>query len=160
MAGIFINYRREDVPGVAGRLFDHLAERYPRRQLFIDVDTIKPGLDFVDQIDAQIAQCHVLLAIIGSRWLDDRDQDGKRRLDSPNDFVRLELKSGLKRNIPLIPILVDGTRMPSEQDLPPDLKELARREALELRYTSFDSDADAIAQALRALCPCTARSGL
>jgi hypothetical protein len=153
MAGIFINYRRDDVPGVAGRLFDHLEKTYSRSQLFIDVDAIKPGLDFVDQIDAQIAQCHVVLAIIGSHWVDDKDHAGNRRLDSPNDFVRLELALALKRKIPLIPILVDGAVMPAEQDLPSDLKPLARREAIELRYTRFDSDADAIVQALHDLVP-------
>lgn len=153
MAGIFINYRRDDVPGVAGRLYDHLAQKFPPRQLFIDVDAIKPGLDFVEQIDTQIAQCHVVLAVIGTHWLADKDQEGRKRLDDANDFVRLELASALKRNIPLIPILVDGAAMPSEQDLPPDLKPLARREALELRYTRFDSDADAIVQALRTIIP-------
>ncbi len=70
MVGIFINYRRDDAPGVAGRLFDYLSTKYPHGALFMDVDAMEPGIDFVEQLDAQVAQCRVLLAIIGPRWLD------------------------------------------------------------------------------------------
>jgi hypothetical protein len=153
MAGIFINYRRDDVAGVAGRLFDYLALKYPRRSLFMDVDAMKPGMDFARQLDTQVAQCQVLLAVIGPNWLDAKDKAGQRKLDAEKDYVRIELVSALKRAIPLIPILVDGAEMPPEDALPDDLKPLTRRHALELRHTRFNADADAIAQALESAVP-------
>ncbi|HEX4411601.1 MAG TPA: SUMF1/EgtB/PvdO family nonheme iron enzyme [Xanthobacteraceae bacterium] len=153
MARIFINYRRDDTPGVAGRLFDYLALKYSRRALFMDVDAMKPGMDFAKQLDIQVAQCQVLLAIIGPRWLDAHDQMGKRRLDSAADYVRIELASALNRDIAVIPVLVDGAVMPPEDKLSDDLKSLARRHSLELRHTRFNADADAIVHALEELVP-------
>jgi PAN domain/TIR domain len=153
MAGIFINYRRDDAPGVAGRLFDHLAARFSRDDLFMDVDAMKPGMDFAQQLDTQVSQCRVLLAVIGPHWLDAKDKAGTRRLDSDKDYVRVELASALKRDIAVIPVLVDGAVMPPEESLSEDLKPLARRHALELRHTRFTSDADAIVHALEAVVP-------
>ena len=153
MPGIFINYRRDDAPGVAGRLYDHLARSFSRGQIFIDVDAIKPGLDFVKQLDAQVSQCDVLLAIIGPHWLNSADDKGKRRLDGDRDYVRIEIAAALKRDIPVIPVLIDGAEMPTEADLPEDLASLARRHALELRHTRFASDADAVVTALHTVLP-------
>jgi len=153
MARIFINYRRDDTPGVAGRLFDYLASKYSRRELFMDVDAMQPGLDFAKQLDTQVSQCHVLLAVIGPHWLDAHDQAGKRRLDSDKDYVRIELASALKRDIAVIPVLVDGAVMPPEESLSEDLRPLARRHALELRHTRFNADADAIVHALETVVP-------
>ena len=153
MARIFINYRRDDTPGVAGRLFDHLAAKYSRQELFMDVDAMKPGIDFAKQLDIQVSACHVLLAVIGPRWLDARDNAGKRRLDNDKDYVRIELASALKRDIAVIPVLVDGAVMPPEESLSEDLKPLARRHALELRHTRFDADADAVVHALETVVP-------
>src|SRR5271155_2257033 len=153
MARIFINYRRDDAPGVAGRLFDYLASKYSRRELFMDVDAMQPGLDFAKQLDTQVSQCHVLLAVIGPHWLDAPDQAGKRRLDSDKDYVRIELASALKRDIVVIPVLVDGAVMPPEESLSEDLRPLARRHALELRHTRFNADADAIMHALETVVP-------
>jgi hypothetical protein len=153
MARIFINYRRDDTQGVAGRLFDHLAAKYSRRELFMDVDAMKPGFDFAKQLDIQVSQCHVLLAMIGPHWLEARDQSGKRRLDNEKDSVRVELASALRRDIAVIPVLVEGTPMPSEDSLSDDLKPLARRHALELRHTRFNADADAIMHALEEVVP-------
>jgi PAN domain/TIR domain len=153
MAGIFINYRRDDTPGVAGRLFDYLATRYSRGDLFMDVDAMQPGMDFAKQLDTQVSQCRVVLAVIGPRWLEAKDKGGTRRLDNDKDYVRIELASALKRDIAVIPILVDGAVMPTEDSLSDDLKPLARRHALELRHTRFVSDADAIVRALEAVVP-------
>ncbi|HMK42344.1 MAG TPA: toll/interleukin-1 receptor domain-containing protein [Methyloceanibacter sp.] len=153
MPGIFINYRRDDAPGVAGRLYDHLARSFSHGEIFIDVDAIKPGLDFVKQLDAQVSQCDVLLAIIGPHWLNAVDDKGRRRLEGDHDYVRIEIASALKRDIPVIPVLIDGASMPSEAELPEDLASLARRHALELRHTRFASDAEAIVAALRAALP-------
>ena len=158
MPGIFINYRRDDAPGVAGRLYDHLARKFSRGSLFIDVDAIKPGLDFVKQLDAQVSQCDAVLAIIGPHWLTAADSKGKRRLDDTHDYVRIEIASALKRDIPVIPVLIDGAEMPAEGDLPEDLASLARRHALELRHTRFASDADAVVTALHTVLPKTKKS--
>jgi hypothetical protein len=153
MAGIFINYRRDDAPGVAGRLFDHLATKFFRDDLFMDVDAMKPGMDFAKQLDHQVAQCRVLLAVIGPHWFDAKDKSGARRLDSDKDYVRVELASALKRDIAVIPILVDGAVLPAEDSLSDDLKPLARRHALELRHTRFAADAEAIVHALETAVP-------
>jgi TIR domain len=153
MAGIFINYRRDDAPGVAGRLFDYLALKFPRGSLFMDVDAMNPGIDFAKQLDTQVAQCRVLLAVIGPHWLDAKDKAGQRRLDSEKDYVRIELASALKRAIPVIPILVDGATMPPDDSLSDDLKPLTRRHALELRHSRFNADADAIMHALESAVP-------
>jgi hypothetical protein len=153
MAGIFINYRRDDAPGVAGRLFDFLATRFSRDDLFMDVDAMKPGMDFAKQLDHQVAQCRVLLAVIGPHWFDAKDKSGARRLDSDKDYVRVELATALKRDIAVIPILVDGAVLPAEDSLSDDLKPLARRHALELRHTRFAADAEAIVHALEAVVP-------
>jgi hypothetical protein len=153
MARIFINYRRDDTQGVAGRLFDYLAARYSRDELFMDVDAMQPGLDFAKQLDTQVSQCHVLLAVIGPHWVEAHDQTGHRRLDNERDSVRVELSSALKRDIAVIPVLVDGAVMPSEESLPDNLKALSRRHALELRHTRFVADADAIVHALEKVVP-------
>jgi hypothetical protein len=153
MPGIFINYRREDAPGVAGRLYDHLARSFPRGKIFIDVDAMKPGLDFVKQLDSQVSQCDAVLAVIGPHWLSAADGKGQMRLQDPHDYVRIEIASALKRDIPVIPVLVDGATMPAETDLPEDLASLARRHALELRHTRFASDAEAIETALHTVLP-------
>jgi hypothetical protein len=153
MAGIFINYRRDDAPGVAGRLFDHLAARFAKNDLFMDVDAMKPGVDFAKQLDTQVSQCRVLLAVIGPHWLDAKDKTGVRRLDNEKDYVRIELASALKRDIAVIPVLVDGATMPAEESLSDDLKPLAFRHALELRHSRFSADADAIVQALESAVP-------
>jgi len=149
MPGIFINYRRDDAAGAAGRLHDHLARSFPRRDLLMDVDAIEPGFDFVTQLETQVSQCDALLALIGPHWLAAEDEQGRRRLQDEKDYVRIEIASALKRGIPVIPVLLDGTPMPSQSELPDDLKSLTRRQALELRHTRFAVDADAIVFALK-----------
>ena len=149
MPGIFINYRRDDAAGAAGRLHDYLARSFPRRDLLMDVDAIEPGFDFVKQLETQVSQCDALLALIGPHWLAAEDEQGRRRLQDEEDYVRIEIASALKRGIPVIPVLLDGTPMPSESELPDDLKGLTRRQALELRHTRFAVDADAIVSALK-----------
>jgi hypothetical protein len=153
MAQIFINYRRDNTEGVAGRLFDYLASRYSHRELFMDVEDMKPGLDRAKQFDIQVSQCRVLLAVIGPHWLDAYDQASNGRLENDKDYVRIELASALKRDIAVIPILVDGAVMPSEESLSDDLKPLARRYALELRHTRFNADAEAILHSLETIVP-------
>jgi len=148
MRAIFISYRREDAEGQAGRLFDDLVERFGSDSVFMDVVGLEPGRDFRRAIDQQVASCGVLLALIGKDWLDAQNESGERRLDDPTDFVRLETASALKRDIPVIPVLVRGASMPHADDLPDDLKELAFRNAVELTHARWDSDLQLLVKAL------------
>jgi hypothetical protein len=129
---IFLNYRREDTGWAAGRLFDRLSHRFGKDQVFKDIDSIHLGDDFVDAITSAVGSCDVLLALIGDRWLLITDGDGQRRLDDDNDFVRLEIEAALTRNVRVIPILVEGARMPRAADLPASMAKLVRRQALKL----------------------------
>jgi ABC-type amino acid transport substrate-binding protein len=137
---IFISYRREETAYPAGWLFDRLAARFGGDQVFKDVDSIEPGDDFVEVITNAVGSCDVLLALIGGEWLTITDGHGRRRLDSPEDFVRLEIEAALTRNVRVIPILVDGARMPRTDELPGSLAKLVRRQALELSPARFDFD--------------------
>src|ERR1044071_5509676 len=138
-AKIFINYRREDASGYAGRLYEWLSERFGPDRVFMDISAIKPGVDFITAIETEVAACEVVLVIIGRKWLDCAI-GGQRRLDIPKDFVRLEIAAALSRNILVIPVLVDDAPMPREQDLPDDLKRLARRHALEISDERWEFD--------------------
>jgi hypothetical protein len=149
MRAIFISYRREDVEGHARSLFQDLTAEFGKDKVFMDVAGIEPGLDFRRVIDQQVASCEVLLAMIGKDWLDAKDESGRRRLDQPADFVRLETASALKRDIPVVPVLVHGAKMPQADDLPDDLKDLAYRNAVELTHARWDSDVRVLMDALR-----------
>jgi tetratricopeptide (TPR) repeat protein len=150
MAGnIFINYRRDESSHVAGRLHDSLAPKFGRNKLFMDVDNIPVGRDFEDYLKSQVAACDAMLAIIGPNWLAAKDETGQRRLDNPNDFIVIEIGVALARNIPVVPVLIDGARMPKASELPDSLKPLARRQAIEVRHTNFNSDADTLIKRLR-----------
>jgi TIR domain len=146
--GIFISYRRQESSHLAGRLSDRLADRFGEGQVFIDVDAIEPGVDFAEAISRAVAVCQVLLAIIGPTWLTATDQRGGRRLDDPDDIVRLEIEAALARGVRVIPILVEGAVMPGRDDLPESLVGLARRNALLIRHESFRSDAGRLVSAI------------
>ncbi len=148
MGGIFISYRREDAAGHAGRLFDRLKARFGKAAVFMDVEGIDAGVDFVDSIDAAVGGCDVLLAVIGRNWLDARNADGSRRLDDPRDFVRLETGAALARGIRVIPVLVEGAAMPTQEALPDALRPLARRQAVELRDSRWDADVEHLLRTL------------
>jgi hypothetical protein len=142
MRNVFISYRRGDSMATAGRIRDRLVQEFGRSRVFVDVDDIPHGRDFVEVLESKVAECGVLLAIIGPQWLDARDADGKRRLDDKDDFVAIEIGSALERkDIAIIPVLIDGARMPTAEELPERLKPLARRNAIELRNSQFGSDA-------------------
>jgi hypothetical protein len=150
MRAIFISYRRDDTEGQAGRLFDDLTRIFGNEAVFMDVADIEPGRDFRLAIDQQVASCGVLLAVIGKSWATAKDESGARRLDNVMDFVRLETASALKRDIPVVPVLVQGATMPRVNDLPEDLKELAYRNGVELTHARWDSDVELLIKALRA----------
>src|SRR5262245_2007383 len=109
---IFISYRREDSISTAGRLHDRLAKTFGRKNLFMDVDHIPAGVDFVDYLQRQVAACDVFLAVIGPNWLDAKDDNGGRQFDNHEDFVRIEIAAALARNIRVIPVLIDGASPP------------------------------------------------
>jgi hypothetical protein len=149
MRAIFISYRRNDAEGQAGRLFDDLTQHFGEDAVFMDVATIEAGRDFRRAIDEHVAACGVLLAMIGKNWLNATDEAGARRLDDPMDFVRLETASALKRDIPVVPVLVQGARMPRVDELPENLKELAFRNGVELTHARWDSDLQLLVKALQ-----------
>jgi hypothetical protein len=115
----------------------------------MDVNAIQPGRDFRKAIDESVHKCSVLLAVLGRDWLELKDASGRRRLDDETDFVRLEIASALQRDIPVVPVLVRGARMPRADQLPADLRELAYRNAVELTHARWKSDVRVLIQALR-----------
>jgi formylglycine-generating enzyme required for sulfatase activity len=145
---IFICYRREESSAWAGRLSDRLSNHFPSNQIFMDVDSVDLGEDFVKTIEKTVGSCDVLIAVIGKSWLTSCDQEGQRRLDNPEDFVRIEIATALKRDIRVIPVLVDSASMPRSRDLPDDLKGLVRRNALQLSHDRFRTDSERLASAV------------
>jgi hypothetical protein len=131
MPSIFVSYRRSDVPGHAGRLYDRLVERFGEDHVFKDLDTMEPGADFEEVIRDTVARCDALIAVIGGEWLA-RNPDGESRLDDPHDWVRLEVAEALRRNVRVIPLLVHGASLPAPSELPEDVRPLTRRHAVVL----------------------------
>jgi len=153
MPKIFISYRRNDSATSAGRIYDRLEGRFGQGQVFMDVDTIKPGLNFVEVVEQAVSVCEGLVAVIGPDWLQTTDTAGARRLDDPADLVRLEIATALERGISVIPVLVQGAQMPRATDLPEDLMELAHRNALEVSDARFRTDIDQLIKSLEAPTP-------
>lgn len=149
MAGnIFINYRRGDDPGFTQALFSRLEQAFAPERLFMDVDNIAPGLDFVQVLNEQVARCDVLIAVIGKNWLGTVDESGERRLDNPEDFVRIEIESALSQKKRVIPVLVNDAKMPRSTELPESLKPFARCNAVRLTHERFRADTQGLIKAL------------
>lgn len=142
MPRIFISYRRDDGGGYAGRLFDHLEKKFGKANIFMDIDSLSPGDDFVDVLHSSIGSCDVLLAVIGKNWLAVTDEKGRRRLDNAKDFVRVEIVAALDRNVYVIPVLVGGAQMPQPTQLPNKLTRLARRQAFTMPDAGFPGAVD------------------
>jgi chemotaxis response regulator CheB len=146
---IFLSYRREDDPGFALALFGRLEQSFPTDQLFMDVEGgIKAGEDFIRVLEEQVDACDVMLVLIGHKWLTVTDEMGRRRLDNPEDFVRIEVESALRLGKRVIPVLVHKTEMPRADALPEPLKPLARRNAVGLTRERFKADAQGLMTAL------------
>jgi hypothetical protein len=143
---IFLSYRRQETRHLAGRLADQLFRQFGEGYVFMDVDSIEPGRDFGEAIERAVNECAVLLALIGPTWASVVDAHGRRRLDDPDDLVVLELRAALARAIPVIPVLVDGARAPTRDDLPPTLGALARRHAVRVDHDTFRADCAALLQ--------------
>jgi TIR domain len=147
---IFISYRREDARGYAGRLQGDLSRRYTNEAVFRDIE-IPPGVDFAEHIYGLIDHCNVVLVMIGNGWLDARDKEGARRLDKDTDWVRLEIERALARSdVEVIPVLVDGARLPPREELPPTLAPLRRLNAFELSDRRWDYDVNELGRYLDA----------
>jgi hypothetical protein len=149
LAKVFISYRREDTKWPARQMYEAFSRHLPEGQVFIDIDSIPPGADYVEILQRQVRGCEMVLALIGQEWVESSDpKTGQRRLDNPNDFVRIEICAALSRAIPVIPVLLDGARMPDEEQLPEDMRMLARRQAEFVEYRTFDADVDRLIRKL------------
>jgi hypothetical protein len=139
MSRIFLCYRRGDAAASAGRIHDHLSRSFGEDAVFIDIEGIDAGADYVEAIDRTIGASQVLLAVIGNMWLSGTGPHG-RRLDDPDDWVRAEITTAHDRNLRIIPVLVDGAAMPSGEELPDSLRFLERLNAIEIRHAHFRDD--------------------
>jgi TonB family protein len=148
---IFICYRREDSIAYAGRLSDHLGAHFGTHRVFMDLDAIKPGDDFIAVLERRVAKCEALIAVIGKGWIDSRDDEGRRRLDDPEDYVRREIAAALDRRVRVIPALVGGARMPRSNELPSEIGSLARRNAIEITDSAFASSVARLIDTLEAV---------
>lgn len=148
-AHVFVSYRREDSPDVCGRIYDRLVQKFGKAAVFKDVDSIPFGVDFREHLDDKVSQCSVLLAVIGDRWLEVKNEEGKCRLFDARDYVRIEIESALKRNIPVIPLLVRGARLPDVGAIPESISSLVYRNGLPVRPDpDFHNDMDRLLESL------------
>jgi hypothetical protein len=150
---VFICYRREETAAHAGRLYDAMVARFGEGNVFIDVDDLGPGVDFVERIDHVLSECRALVVVMGPSWAAIEDGQGGRRIDDPDDFVRREVKSGLGSKATVIPVLVSGAGMPRRESLPEELRPIARRNALELSETRWAHDVGRLFGVLEELLP-------
>jgi hypothetical protein len=152
MAGnIFINYRRDDDAGFTQALYSRLEQAFPSESLFMDVDNIAPGLDFVQVLNEEVARCDVVIAVIGKNWLSAADETGERRLDNREDFVRIEIESALAQKKRVIPVLVNDAKMPHSTELPDSLKPFARCNAVRLTHERFRADTAGLIKSLESV---------
>ena len=150
---VFINYRKDDSSWNALALYNELQKYLPRETIFKDFNTIRPGDDFVESIQKALSHCNVLLVVMSKHWLDVKDKNGNRRLDDPDDLVRIEIATAIERNIQVIPVLFDNIPMPTSDQLPDNLKSLPRRQFIEIETTRFESDVKKLADAIKELLP-------
>jgi TIR domain-containing protein len=146
--GVFISYRREDNPFAARAIRDRVVQRLEREDVFFDIDNIDLGVDWFNVLTDRVGACDSLVAVIGRNWASSADKDGLRRLDDPDDFVRIEIEAALRRDVRVIPVLIDGAAMPKASELPESLKGLARRQGTEVSPARFDADVEKLTRAL------------
>jgi len=147
---IFLNYRRDQSEWPTGRLHDRLVEVFGRGRIFTDIDSIPPGQDFTEVLEAAVGSCRVLLAVIGRDWTKALDEGGRRRLENPHDWVRIEIESALRRpGVRVIPVLIDGAAMPQAAELPGELAQLSTRQGVKISASAFARDTDELIGWLR-----------
>jgi TIR domain len=148
---VFISYRRKETPAYAGRLYDTMVARFGEDNVFMDVE-MAPGIDFVQRITEVVSGCVVLIVVMGPDWAMTTEEEGGRRIDNPSDFVRLEVETGLGRpEVTPIPVLVSGARMPRKEDLPEEIRGIARRNAIELSDGRWSYDVGRLVETLEGL---------
>jgi hypothetical protein len=147
MASIFISYRRDDTGGYSGRLAQDLRAQFGNDAVFIDVN-IEGGRRFEAEIEAALGHCGLVIALIGPRWRSARDSHDRRRLDRPDDFLRLELEWALRRGVGCVPVLVQGAKLPSLEELPQSLRGLMKYQAVELSDERWDYDVQRLVEAV------------
>jgi hypothetical protein len=140
MSTVFISYRRQTAPGEARAIFSSLAGRLGQSAVFMDVDSISLGRDFRNELQKTLAACDFMLVIIDKDWAGNKDEKGRRRLENPHDYVRMEIETALKRDIVVTPVLVKGAQMPDAEELPAEIRDLVYRNAFELTYNRWESD--------------------
>ncbi len=151
MTSIFISYRRDDSAGYVGRIYDRLSSQFGKKNVFMDIDNIPPGEVFRDVIENFLDQCQIALIVINKNWATIKDQNGRRRLDNPNDFVKLEVETALNKGLRVIPVLVGGASMPLIDSLPVNLYGLAERNAFEITDKNFHHDIDTLISTIKTL---------
>jgi hypothetical protein len=140
LATTFISYRRGDTAPQAGRLYDLLIERFGQQSVFMDVDSIEPGADFVRAINSAIAGSSTAIILIGRNWLSSRTSKGARRLDNASDYVRVEIETAIESGLHVVPLLINGATMPRPDELPGRMRPLCTRNALIVDDISFRRD--------------------
>lgn len=145
---IFLCYRREDTQGFARSIYDRLAEKYGQEQVYRDIDSTPPGVKFSTWIQSRVDQCGVMIVLIGNSWSSAKDRAGQRRLDLPNDWVRQEIEAALRREIPIIPVRVQGAPMPSEDELPPSIADFTGFQSAEVTDSRWTFDIGLLIQAI------------
>ena len=150
---IFINYRKDDSSWNALALYNELLKYFPKESIFKDFNTIRPGDDFVESIQRALSNCNVLLVVMSKNWLEVKDKHGNRRINDPDDLVRIEIATAIERNIQVIPVLFDNIPMPTNAELPENLKSLPRRQFVEIETTRFEADVKKLADAIKELMP-------
>jgi hypothetical protein len=145
---IFISYRRGDSRHITDHIYDRLVTAFGKAAIFKDVDSIPLGSDFRTVLEEAVSRSHILLAVIGSQWISIPGNDGRPRIQDPNDFVRIEIETALKRGIPIVPVMVDGASIPGMNELPPSLREIAFRHGTVVRPDpDFHRDVDRLIKA-------------
>src|SRR4051812_6307986 len=142
--GIFINYRREDSDTWVDHIYEKLCSHFSKNHVFMDVDSIPPGVDFVDAITSAASKCGLMLVIMGRGWAKMADNQGRPRIQNDDDFVRLEIAAAIRLNIPILPVLGFGASMPSQNELPEEIRALARRNACTIVRATYADDLDAL----------------
>ena len=145
---IFLCYRREDTQDAAGRLHDRLVDAYGPERVFMDIDSVPLGIDFVEHVAEQIGKCSAVIVMIGKQWHTIKDKKRRRRLDNEDDLVRAEIRSALQQKIPVIPVTVQNAAMPQAEDLPEDIRLLARRNGIQLDATRWRTDVERLVKEL------------
>ena len=147
---IFISYRRQDAGANALGIGQYLEHQFGRKSVFIDVD-MRAGARFPQVLEQRLAECKVMLVLIGPEWLNSRDEQGRRRLDSSDDWVRLEIAHALRRNITVIPVRVNGAELPERAALPDDIKGLLDHQAVSITIAGFRNEMSGLVRDIRAI---------